>query len=134
MPVFLLQSAKGTAPSASGPMSILVSTAPLVLIVLIFYFLMIRPQNKRQKEMEKMIGALKKGDKVITIGGIHGTVVNTKDSTIIVRVDDNVTMEFNRTAVASVVVAEKEKGAKEKAEKEAEGKNTSGEGENEQKK
>lgn len=123
MPVFLLQTVKGTAPSASNPMGMLASMAPLVLIVLIFYFLMIRPQNKRQKEMEKMISALKKGDKIISVGGIHGTVVNTKERTVIVRVDDNVTMEFNRTAVASVVTAEKnEKAEKDKGE---EVKNTS---------
>ena len=67
------------------------------------YFLMIRPQNKKQKETQKMLDALKKGDKVITIGGIHGTVSNVKDDTVTVKVDDNCRIEFNRSAIASVV-------------------------------
>ncbi|MBO4319395.1 MAG: preprotein translocase subunit YajC, partial [Treponema sp.] len=61
-------------------------------------------QNKKQKETQKMIEALKKGDKVITIGGIHGTVASTKENTIIVKVDDNTRIEFNRTAIATVIV------------------------------
>lgn len=74
------------------------------LIILIFYFFIIRPQNKKQKETEKMIASLKKGDKVITIGGIHGTVTATKEQTVIIKVDDNAKIEFNRTAISSVIV------------------------------
>ena len=77
---------------------------PLLLILVIMYFLMIRPQNKKQKETQKMIDALKKGDKVVTIGGIHGTVASTKENTIIVKVDDGAKIEFNRTAIATVIV------------------------------
>jgi preprotein translocase subunit YajC len=77
---------------------------PLLLILVIMYFFMIRPQNKKQKETQKMIAALKKGDKVVTIGGIHGTVASTKEDTIIVKVDDGAKIEFNRTAIATVVV------------------------------
>lgn len=76
----------------------------LALIFVIFYFFIIRPQNKKQKETEKMISSLKKGDKVITIGGIHGTVTATKEQTVIIKVDDNAKIEFNRTAIASVIV------------------------------
>mgnify|MGYP002626654239 CR=1 FL=1 len=76
---------------------------PLILIFAIMYFLMIRPQQKKQKETQKMIDALKKGDKVVTIGGIHGIVSSTKDNTIVIKVDDNTKIEFNRTAIASVV-------------------------------
>lgn len=82
----------------------LVMFIPLILIVLIMYFFMIRPQNKKQKETEKMIAALKKGDKVVTIGGIHGIVSSTKENTIIVKVDDGAKIEFNRSAIATVVV------------------------------
>lgn len=78
--------------------------APLVAIFLIMYFLMIRPQSKKQKETEKMISALKKGDKVITIGGIHGVVSSTKENTVTVKVDDNTKIEFNRSAIATVVL------------------------------
>lgn len=74
------------------------------LVILIFYFFIIRPQNKKQKETEKMIASLKKGDKVITIGGIHGTVTATKEQTVIIKVDDNAKIEFNRTAISSVIV------------------------------
>ena len=75
---------------------------PMLAIIVIFYFFLIRPQNKKQKEIEKMIAALKKGDKVITIGGIHGVVSSVKEKTIIVKVDDNAKIEFNRTAIATV--------------------------------
>lgn len=77
---------------------------PLILMFLIMYFLMIRPQNKKQKETEAMIAALKKGDKVITIGGIHGVVSQTKENTIVLKVDDGTKIEFNRTAISTVVV------------------------------
>ena len=74
---------------------------PLIAIVVIFYFFLIRPQNKKQKETEKMISALKKGDKVITIGGIHGVVSSVKDKTIVVKVDDDAKIEFNKSAIAT---------------------------------
>lgn len=79
------------------------SLIPFVAIIAIFYFFIIRPQNKKQKETEKMINALKKGDKVVTIGGIHGVVSSTKEKTIVVKVDSNTSIEFNRTAIAAVV-------------------------------
>ncbi len=99
----LLQAA---APAAGTPANggMLMTFAPFILIIAIFYFFIIRPQNKKQKETEKMIAALKKGDKVITIGGIHGTVSSTKEKTVIIKVDDGAKIEFNRSAVASVVV------------------------------
>lgn len=88
--------------SAQGG-SMLMTVLPFVLIIAIFYFFIIRPQNKKQKETEKMINALKKGDKVVTIGGIHGVVSSTKEKTVIVKVDDNTKLEFNRSAIATVV-------------------------------
>ncbi|MBR1640576.1 MAG: preprotein translocase subunit YajC [Treponema sp.] len=100
--------AAGSAGSASASASLL-SFFPLILIFVILYFFMIRPQSKKQKETEKMINALKKGDKVITIGGIHGTVSSVKEKTIIVKVDDDCKIEFNRTAIASVELSEEEK-------------------------
>ena len=62
-------------------------------IILIFYFLIIRPQKKRDKETQAMLDALKKGDKIITIGGIHGTVVAVKEKTVVIKVDDNARIE-----------------------------------------
>lgn len=109
-----------TAPAAAGSGSLLMTVLPFGLIILIFYFFIIRPQNKKQKETEKMIAALKKGDKVVTIGGIHGVVSSTKEQTVIVKVDDGAKLEFNRTAIASVIAdkAEPSKADKKTAKKE----------------
>ena len=88
---------------ARGP-----SQLPLLFVILatfvIFYFILIRPQQKKQKELQKMIDALKKGDRVITTGGIFGTVVGTKDNNVIVlKIDENTKIEIIKTAVASVL-------------------------------
>lgn len=115
--VSLLQAGSG---ASSGIMTFL----PFVLIIAIFYFFIIRPQNKKQKETEKMINALKKGDKVVTIGGIHGVVSSTKEKTVILKVDDNTKLEFNRSAIATVVtdkpLAAAKQGKKAKADDKAE--------------
>lgn len=107
----LLQTAPSNV-STTGSFGSLIVT--VVLMIGIFYFFLIRPQNKKQKEMEKMLAALKKGDKVVTIGGIHGVVSSTKEKTVILKVDDNVKLEFNRSAIASVDKPEAEKKADEK--------------------
>ena len=109
----LLQAAPN-ATSTTGSFGSLIVT--VVLMIGIFYFFLIRPQNKKQKEMEKMLSALKKGDKVVTIGGIHGVVSSTKEKTVILKVDDNTKLEFNRSAIASVVNPEAEKKDAAKAE------------------
>lgn len=88
---------------AQGQGNMLMSVVPFILIIAIFYFFIIRPQNKKQKETEKMINALKKGDKVVTIGGIHGTVSSTKEKTVVVKVDSNTQIEFSRSAISAVV-------------------------------
>lgn len=121
--ISFLQTSTGTAPSASGMAGMLSTFLPMIAIFAIFYFFLIRPQNKKQKETEKMIAALKKGDKVVTIGGIHGVVSSTKEKTVVVKVDDNTKIEFNRTAIASVVTdkpadVKEEKSKKDKKEAE----------------
>ena len=98
--------------AAAGSGSMLMSVLPFGLIILIFYFFIIRPQNKKQKETEKMLSALKKGDKVVTVGGIHGVISSTKEKTVIVKVDDNAKIEFSRNAIATVVVEKAEKDSK----------------------
>ena len=105
----LLQAATQAAGQGAGKGNMLMSIVPFVLIFVVFYFFLIRPQNKKQKETQKMISALKKGDKVVTIGGIHGVVTNTKEETIVIRVDDNAKIEINRSAVASVITDKVEK-------------------------
>ena len=103
---FLQAGAAGSASTSSGLVG---SLLPFLLIIVIFYLFLIRPQNKKQKETQKMLDALKKGDKVITIGGIHGTVSSVKENTVIVKVDDDCKLEFNRTAISSVELTEAEK-------------------------
>lgn len=89
------------------------------LVFVIFYFLIIRPQNKKQKEAQKMIAGVKKGDKVVTIGGVHGIVHAVKDSTVVIKVDDDARIEFSKSAIATVVPKAEEK-AEAKAEAKAE--------------
>ena len=72
-----------------------------VLIILIFYFLIIRPQKKRDKETKAMLAAMKKGDRVVTIGGIHGTIVTVKDQTVVIKVDDSARIEFSKSAIST---------------------------------
>lgn len=84
----------------------------LGLIFVIFYVFVVGPQKKEQKKTQEMIARLQKGDKVITIGGIHGVVSSVKDSTIILKVDDGCKLEMNRSAVGSVIVDEKMKASR----------------------
>jgi len=74
-------------------------------IFAIFYFMIIRPQQKRAKEKEKLLGALQKGDKVVTVSGIHGTVDTVEDKTVLVKVADNVKMKFEKSAIGVVTQA-----------------------------
>lgn len=78
---------------------------PLVLIMGVFYFLLIRPQQKKQKEHQKLVEAVKTGDKVVTSAGIHGIVSNVKEATILLKVADNVKIEMDKAAVATVIKA-----------------------------
>ena len=110
------------APPSGGdgsPGSAIMGFLPLVAIIAIFYFLILRPQNKKQKETQKMISALKKGDRVVTIGGIHGVIQSVKENTVIVKVDETVKLELNRGAISSVSsVAKEEKEDKEEEKEE----------------
>lgn len=72
---------------------------PLLLIFVIFYFLLIRPQKLKEKEHQKMLSSLAKNDEVVTSGGIHGTVVNVKESSVIIRIDENVKIEVERSCI-----------------------------------
>lgn len=92
-------------PSGAGasPFSMLL---PLVGMLAIFYFLLIRPQQKRQKEMQKMIGALKKGDRVVTASGLYGTVAGLRDDIVVVEIADDVKVEMLKNAVTGVVARE----------------------------
>ena len=94
----------GPAPQGSGGgLSSLIMFVPLIAI---FYFLILRPQKKRQQETQKMLSGVKKGDKVVSIGGIHGIIQSVKENSVIVKVDENVKIELNRSAIASVTSRE----------------------------
>jgi preprotein translocase subunit YajC len=75
---------------------------PFVFIFGIFYFLIIRPQKQREKEHKALLARLAKNDEIVTAAGIHGTVVSVKDTTVIVRIDDNAKIEIDKAAVAYV--------------------------------
>lgn len=102
--------------ASANPTGQMVSTlVTFGLVFVIFYFLIIRPQNKKQKDMQKMIAGVKKGDKIITIGGIHGTVYSVKEGTVVIKVDDDCKIEFSKSALASVSVVKAEEKAEEPA-------------------
>lgn len=75
---------------------------PLILIFLIFYFILIRPQQKEHRDFKKMLEGLKKNDQIVTTGGIHGTIVSLKEKTFVIRIDDNARLEIDKTAVARI--------------------------------
>lgn len=85
-----------------APQSQLVNFLPFVLIFVVFWFLLIRPQTKRQKEHQAMVSNLKKGDKVVTNGGIHGTVIGVADKIVVLRIAENVKIEVAKGCVASL--------------------------------
>ena len=83
-----------------GGQNPILSLMPVIFIFIIFYFLLIRPQKKTQDELKKMIAALKKNDEVVTSGGIHGTVVNIKESVVTLKVDDSVKIDVEKSCIA----------------------------------
>lgn len=97
LPITLAQAAPAGA-AGGGPNTIIM----MVLMFVIMYFLLIRPQRLRQKELEKLIGGLKVGDHVVMSGGEHGIITSVKDKTIMVKVADNVKIEYERSTVSSV--------------------------------
>jgi len=96
--ILLAQAAQEAPPEPN----LLMQFLPLILIIVIFYFLLIRPQQKRQKEHQKLVSALKTGDRVVTNAGIHGIIANVKEKTIVVKVADNVKIEFDRASVVTI--------------------------------
>jgi len=79
------------------------SLLPFLLIIVVFYFLILRPQQKRQKERAKLLEGVKKGDKIITSGGIHGTVEGLEDDSVLVKIADNVKVKMDKSAIGTIV-------------------------------
>ncbi|TVY04080.1 preprotein translocase subunit YajC [Cohnella terricola] len=86
----------------SGGSNIIYTLAPFILMFAIFYFLLIRPQQKKQKQRGAMLNALKKGDKVVTVGGLHGTISEITDDTVVIKVNDVTKLTFDRSSVNNV--------------------------------
>ncbi|MGM8364690.1 preprotein translocase subunit YajC [Virgibacillus sp. W0181] len=83
-------------------METLISLSPIILMFVIFYFLLIRPQQKRQKQVRQMQSELKKGDAVITIGGLHGEVHAIDEDTVVIACGENSRMKYDRSAIREV--------------------------------
>ncbi len=97
--------ADGSAPPAW------VQILPLGILFILMYFVLLRPQMRRQKETEKLIQSVKTGDRVLAAGGIYGTVANLKDGVVVLKVADNVKIEVLRSSITSVEKAVEEKAA-----------------------
>lgn len=95
---FLFAQASPT--SAGGGIAAFV---PFIFIFVIMYFVLLRPQMKRQKDQQRLVSALKTGDRVVTNAGIHGLISNVKETTVIVKVADNVKIEMEKSAIATVL-------------------------------
>ncbi len=81
---------------------------PLILLFVVFYFLLIRPQQKQQKQRKEMISNLKKGDRVVTIGGLHGIIKEIDETNISLRVAENINLKMSRAAVDRVLQEDEE--------------------------
>jgi len=107
------------APASDGSSGSIVPTlVTFGLVFVIFYFLIIRPQNKKKKEAEQLLKSLKKGDRVVSIGGIHGTIQSLRDDTVVLKIDGNTKLTMSRSAVSTVT--EQSKPAKKVVEEPAE--------------
>jgi preprotein translocase subunit YajC len=98
---FLAQT-QSASPAAGGPNPI-ASFVPLILIFIIMYFILFRPQMRKQKEQQQLVSTLKTGDRVVTASGIHGLISNVKETTVILKVADNVKIEIEKSAVTNVL-------------------------------
>ena len=96
---FMLLDAAGLSTSGFDMKSI-TSFLPLVLIVVVFYFFMIRPQMKKQKDAKKFMAEIKKGDKIVTIGGIHGKIAEVNDTTFMIEVEGGIKLKISKAAVS----------------------------------
>ncbi|MDI6801057.1 MAG: preprotein translocase subunit YajC [Thermodesulfovibrionales bacterium] len=103
--------AMGPAPQGGQPggiQGIVGSLLPVILICVVFYFLLIRPQQKKAKEHRQMLGSIKKGDKVITAGGIYGVVDSVSNNTVVLKIAENVKVKFGKSYISAVRPATEE--------------------------
>jgi preprotein translocase subunit YajC len=98
-------------PGGSGANAMLTQIVFFAAIFAVFYFLLIRPQQQQKRERERLLGMIKRGDRVVTTSGMHGTVTGLDDTTVTLRVADQVKITFDRAAVGRVVEAQSDKDA-----------------------
>jgi preprotein translocase subunit YajC len=92
--------------SGGGAAAVILQVLPIAAIVAVFYFLVIAPANKQRRQTQTMLDALKKGDRVITSGGLHGTIQGVESDIVYLKIADNVKVRLSRSAVASVVAGD----------------------------
>lgn len=98
-----------TAPQNGQSTNPIMQMLPLILIIVVFYFFMIRPQMKKAKEQKKFVENLKKGDKILTIGGIYGKVVETDDTTVLMETEDGSRMRITKSAITTEGISNQQK-------------------------
>jgi preprotein translocase subunit YajC len=96
---------------SGGPGALFTQVAFFAAIFAIFYFLLIRPQQKQKRDRETMLAAVKKGDRVVTSSGLHGTVTGLSEHTVVLRVADQVKLEFDRSAIGRILEAQGDRDA-----------------------
>jgi preprotein translocase subunit YajC len=105
MLLLFLAQAQPAAP-APGPGGGFGFFVPFIFIFIIMYFMLFRPQKKRQQEQQRLIASIKTGDRVVTNAGIHGLIANVKETTVMLKVADNVKIEMEKSAIANVLKTE----------------------------
>ncbi len=108
--VHIVLAAAGS-PSGSGPGAIVTQLLFFAAIFAIFYFLLIRPQQRQKRDREAMLGRVKKGDRIVTTGGMHGTVVGLNEHTVSLKIADQVKVELDRSAIGRLQEAPRDKDA-----------------------
>ncbi len=98
------QGPEGASPGAADPgaAGYLIQFAPLILIFVVFYFLLIRPQQKKQKDLQEIIKSVKKGDKVTTSGGLVGVITDVRETTVILKLGENAKAEVLKSAISGL--------------------------------
>lgn len=99
----LMGAPQGQGGQSGGQQSPYMMLIVFAVIIVIFYFLIIRPQRKKQKDTQNMLANIRKGDRVSTVGGIRGVVHSVKESTVVLKVDENTKIEFNKSAIGTVL-------------------------------
>ncbi len=100
--------ASGSGGGGGGGGQLVTMLVTFGLIIVIFYFLVIRPQNRKQKDAKRMLESLRKGDRVVTAGGMRGTIVRVREDVIVIQIDENTKVEFNKGSVTQVLERKEE--------------------------